>query len=172
MQFKLELERSNLTFGFKFRRFRIIAKSVGLMSQLAGPVGCRLAVELQLYRSKADMPNSNTAIIWTPIIEGYVGLVWISERRPKRLWGTCFKEVGARVKNTLTILGSVINMIRGSIWPFQWAQESSLYKMKQKFIRAPKNYEAHGYGHDLHMLTILHKLCVSYHNFMRSGCRV
>lgn len=85
MQFKLELERSNLTFGFKFRRFRIIAKSVGLMSQLAGPVGCRLAVELQLYRSKADMPNSNTAIIWTPIIEGYVGLVWISERRPKRL---------------------------------------------------------------------------------------
>jgi len=47
------------------------------MSQLAGPVGCRLAVELQLYRFKADMRNSNTAVFWTPIIEGYVGLVWI-----------------------------------------------------------------------------------------------
>lgn len=47
------------------------------MSQLAGPVGCRLAVELHLYKSKADMLNSDTAIIWTPIIEWYVGLVWI-----------------------------------------------------------------------------------------------
>ena len=61
-------------------------------------------------RRKGDMPNSNIAIMWTPIFEWYVVMCGSKNRHPK---DTCLKEIGLCVQNELTILGLVVNIIWG-----------------------------------------------------------
>jgi hypothetical protein len=61
------------------------------------------------------MPKPNTTIIWTTT---YLSGVWVKRRcgsknlHPKDM---CFKEIRLHAQNMLTIMGSIVNMIRANI---------------------------------------------------------
>ena len=54
------------------------------------------------------MPNSNIAIIWTPIPEWYVVRCGSKNGHQKDM---CSKEIELRVQNILTILSLIIDVI-------------------------------------------------------------
>ena len=59
------------------------------------------------------MPNSNTAIIWTPLFEWYMGSCGSKNGHQE---GMCSKEIRLHAQNMLTILGLMVNMTRGDLY--------------------------------------------------------
>ena len=60
---------------------------------------------------RVDVPNSNTTIIQTPILDWYVVKCGSKNRHQKDM---CSKYIGSLAQNMLTILGSKVNMIVGT----------------------------------------------------------
>jgi hypothetical protein len=54
------------------------------------------------------LPNSITYLDWTPIIEWVCSQVWFHKQIPKDV---CKKEFGLHAQNTITIIGSIVNII-------------------------------------------------------------
>jgi hypothetical protein len=65
-----------------------------------------------LYHFKIDMPKSNITIMWTPIFERYAVRCESKNRHQKDMF---LKENRPCAQIKLTILGSTVNMIGGTI---------------------------------------------------------
>jgi hypothetical protein len=63
-----------------------------------------------LITTKAEVPNYNTTIIWTPIFEWYVVGCGSKNRHQN---DTYFKEIGLHARDLITILGAIVNVIWG-----------------------------------------------------------
>jgi hypothetical protein len=61
---------------------------------------------------EVDAPESNTAIIWTPIFKWYV--VWCGSKNGHQKGMMCLDEIGLCAQKTLAVLGSIVNMIGGT----------------------------------------------------------
>ena len=59
--------------------------------------------------TRVDMPNSNIAAIWTPIFEWYVVRLRPKNRHQKSMW---LEEIGLTPQNMITIVDSIVNIIR------------------------------------------------------------
>jgi hypothetical protein len=98
---------------------------------------------------KVGTPNFSTTIMWTPIFEWCVWLGVIYEQTPK---DTSWKEIGLRAQNVLPIRGSMVNMIRGPIWPLN-EHENPHFDKESDIHMSSKVYEPNGYGYDVALLT-------------------
>ena len=68
----------------------------------------------------------------------------------------CLEEIRLCVQNTLTIIGSIIDIVRGHLYDHLMSTRiSTLIENKVYHINS-KYYEENGYRHDLDLLVILH----------------
>lgn len=66
-------------------------------------------VSIDVYR--VEVPNSNIEIIWRPIFEWYVMMYGSNAGHQNDM---CFEEIGLCAHNILTILHSIVNIVRGT----------------------------------------------------------
>ena len=67
----------------------------------------------------------------------------------------CLKEIEPRAHHLVTILGSLIILIEGPIWPFN-EHKKVHFDSEDVFIWTPNIYEDNGYNLELCFLTILY----------------
>ena len=79
----------------------------------------------------------------------------------KRQSDTCSKEIGLCAQNTLTIRGSVVNMIEGGIlYDHLYEYENLHFDSDQNILIGSKHHEANGYKHNLDLLNVTCTSCM------------
>ena len=83
---------------------------------LAIKMGCKWFVNMVLVINcdlwvKAYVPKLNITLMWTLIFERYAVKCGSRNEHQKDM---CLSKIGLYVQNTLTILGSIVNKIRGT----------------------------------------------------------
>lgn len=88
-----------------------------------------------LIIDKVDVPNSTTYANRAPYFEWCV-VRYGSKNRHQNFM--CLEEIAIRGQYVSTILVSIVNTIEGPMWPFKWAQESSLESWIGYYISCQK----------------------------------
>ena len=102
---------------------------------------------------KVSGPNLVAHLNWTPIIEWHVVRCGSKNIHQKDV--TCFEQTGLFAQNLLTILCSIVNIIKGGLYDLN--KKENLHSDDEYYSHiSSKNYEGNGSGLDLDLLMISH----------------
>ena len=101
---------------------------------------------------KVDVPNSIIYLNHTPIFECYAVKCGCKNEVKKDMY---LEDIDFCTQNMWTILDSLVNVVRGPIWPCN-KHENIHFNIEQDNHSSSKNHEGCSNGLDLEFLTILY----------------
>ena len=113
-----------------------------------------------------NVPNLVSYLNQTPIFEWYV--VWCGSKNEYQNYNVCLQEIGLRAQNVITILSSIVSMIKEDLYNHFVSLRIFILIMNKIIIRTPKLiwgkrlWPWFGIANNQYYWSWISYLCVSY----------